>query len=141
MTTIGNNKTTNTMMASSAATSNKTSEPKLVAAGTNDAVKLIKKNKNYTSDIFPEEERYQIYHVIESYPSVNRFLEKRSRGSQRTAAVYHTALTYLEKYLQYRYQFSINTVLEKLRKGKLDVYNLIEDFISFIIQQLGKSPN
>jgi len=141
MTTIGNNKTTNTMMASSAATSNKTSEPKLVAAGTNDAVKLIKKNKNYTSDIFPEEERYQIYHVIESYPSVNRFLEKRSRGSQRTAAVYHTALTYLEKYLQYRYQFSINTVLEKLRKGKLDVYNFIEDFISFIIQQLGKSPN
>ena len=100
-----------------------------------------KNKKNYTSDLFTEEERYQIYHTIESYPSVNRFLEKRSRGSQRTAAVYHTALTYLEKYLQFRYQFSIDTALEKLRKDKVDVYNLIEDFIAFIIQQLGKSPN
>jgi hypothetical protein len=61
------------MMASSSATAtNKTSEPKLVTADTN-TVKLIKKNKNYTSDLFPDEERYQIYHVIDSYPSVNRF--------------------------------------------------------------------
>jgi divalent metal cation (Fe/Co/Zn/Cd) transporter len=92
-------------MASSSATTNKTPERKLVAAGTN-TVKLIKKNKNYTSDLFPEEERHQIYQVIESYPSVNRFLEKRSRGSQRTA-VYDTALTYLEKHMQYRCQISI----------------------------------
>jgi site-specific recombinase XerC len=47
-------------------------------------------------------------------------------GSERTVAVYHTSLTYLEKYLQYRYQFSIDTALEKLRKGKVDVYNLIK---------------
>jgi hypothetical protein len=99
----------------------------LVAVDTKDAAKLIiKKNNNYTSDLFPEEERYQIYHVIESYPSVKRFIDKRSRGSERTVAVYHTSLTYLEKYLQYRYQFSIDTALEKLRKGKVDVYNLIK---------------
>jgi hypothetical protein len=55
----------------------------LVAVGTKDAAKLIiKKNKNYTSDLFPEEEHYQIYHVIESYPSVKRFIDKRSRGQR-----------------------------------------------------------
>ena len=35
----------------------------------------------------------------------------------------------------------MDTLLEKLRKGKVDVYNLIEDFVTFIIQQLCKSPN
>jgi integrase len=97
--------------------------------------------KNYSSDIFTEAERYEIYHRIEGYLTVKRFLEKRSRGSQRTAIVYHTALTYLEKYLQHQYQFSIDTALEKLRKGKLDVYNLIEDCIRFLLVDLGKTPN
>jgi hypothetical protein len=55
--------------------------------------------KNYSSDIFTEAERYEIYHKIVDYSSVKRFLEKRSRGSERTSIVYHTALTYLEKYL------------------------------------------
>ncbi|HET7390499.1 MAG TPA: hypothetical protein VFJ51_06725 [Nitrososphaeraceae archaeon] len=31
--------------------------------------------------------------------------------------------------------------LEKLRKGKLDVYNLIEDCIRFLLVELGKTPN
>jgi hypothetical protein len=54
-----------TMASSSATTTNKAPKRKLVAAGTN-IVKLIKKNKNYTSDLFPEEDRHQIYQVIES---------------------------------------------------------------------------
>jgi hypothetical protein len=62
----------------------KTTEPKLVAVDTKDIIKLIKKNKNYTSDSFPEQERYQIYHVIESYPSVKRLLTNLA-GAERVA--------------------------------------------------------
>ncbi|HET7391025.1 MAG TPA: tyrosine-type recombinase/integrase, partial [Nitrososphaeraceae archaeon] len=99
------------------------------------------KGKNYTSDVFPEEQRYEIYHRIKTYPSIQRFAMKRGRNSSKTVLLYHTGLTYFEKYLQQRYQLDIEAVVTKLRKSELDVYTIIEDFVTFLIQDLEKSSN
>ena len=98
-------------------------------------------NKNYTSKAFPEEERYEIYHRIKTYPSVQRFAMKRGRNSTKTVLLYHTGLTYFEKFLQQRYNLNIEAVVAKLHKNELDVYTLIEDYVTFMLQQLSKSPN
>src|SRR5436305_1837198 len=88
----------------------------------------IKVRKNYTSEAFPEEERYEIYHRIKTYPSVQRFAMKRGRNSSKTVLLYQTGLTYFEKFLQQRYNLNIEAVVAKLRKNELDVYTIIEDY-------------
>lgn len=96
-----------------------------------------------SGNILSEEQRFKLYHAIVEYPSVSRFIGKLRRNSKSTAKTYRTFLVYFELFLNRRYgdKTTIETVIPKIKNGKLDVYLLIEDFVSFILNELGKSAN
>lgn len=103
--------------------------------------KITKYKKNFTSNTLPENERYEIYHRIDKYQSVSKFLAKKGRSSMKTVIVYKTSLVYFEKYLQSSKQMNIDEAVLKLRTNELDIYQMVEDFVNFIIEDLGKSLN
>ena len=96
-----------------------------------------------SGNMLSEEQRFKLYHAIVEYPSVSRFIGKLRRNSKSTAKTYRTFLVYFELFLNRRYgdKTTIETVIPKIKNGKLDVYLLIEDFVSFILNELGKSAN
>ena len=90
-----------------------------------------------------EEQRFKLYHTIVEYPSVSRFINKLSRNSKSTAKTYRTFLVYFELFLNRRYgdKTTIETVIPKIKNHKIDVYLLIEDFVSFLLNELKKSAS
>jgi integrase len=50
-------------------------------------------------------------------------------------------IVYFEKYLQSSKQMNIDEAVLRLRTNKLDIYQMVEDFVNFMIEDLGKSLN
>src|SRR6476646_9212682 len=101
-----------------------------------------------SGNVLSEEQRFKLYHAIVEYPSVSRFINKLSRNSKSTAKTYRTFLVYFELFLNKRYgnkygdkTTTIETVIPKIKNHKIDVYLLIEDFVSFLLNELKKSAS
>src|SRR2546421_666209 len=99
-------------------------------------------NTIITTKDFTSEEHNRLYNHIVNYPSVANFLEKKGRNSKSTPIIYHTGLTYFEKFLQDKYMLTIDNVIPKLKKHSdetFNVYTVIRDFVKYLIYDLKKT--
>jgi hypothetical protein len=65
------------------------------------------------------------------------FLLTKARKSKRTAIAFSFGLDYLNKFIEQNYNnnnngYNIQTILPVLKKQKLDVYNLLNSFVSYL---------
>jgi integrase len=102
-------------------------------------------NNNYNNvTTFTKSEHDILYHRIENYPCVQRFLEKRSRNRTNTPLIYHTGLTLIELFLERKHNgnLTIDDMVSRLkRKENEDEFNpylLVRDFVEFLINDLHK---
>lgn len=92
-----------------------------------------------SNKIFSEEERFKIYHKIEGYRSVKKFIEKKTRNSDATAKAYKTGLCYFEFFLNNNRRQTIETLVTRLQRKPKEAYNVIGEFVHFMIHDLKKS--
>jgi integrase len=72
--------------------------------------------------------------IIEIYPKVRKFLNSISRNSVRTGRTYNYALSHFQTFLQSEYKnYDIETVLIALEEKEIDVYDLLDDFVGYLI--------
>ena len=66
-------------------------------------------------------------------PKVKVFLESIERNSLRTRKNYETGLVHLHDFLTSKYAngCSLETILKELKDNRLDVYELIDNFITY----------
>jgi integrase len=111
----------------------------LVTVLSNDTTKTQK------NAVFREKERKLLYHRIEDYPCVKRFLDKRSRNGTNTPIIYHTSLTYIELFLDRKHGLTINDMISKLKRRQneeeFNPYLVIRDFVEFLINDLHKGTS
>src|SRR6188472_1163649 len=56
-----------------------------------------------------------------------------SRNSLRSKNAYRSGLEHFNKFLQEKYSHDIETILEPLSKSKIDVYELLDKFVSYLL--------
>ena len=61
------------------------------------------------------------------------FLQSISRNSLRSKNAYKTGLEHLNKFLQTKYSHNIETILEPLSQNNIDVYELLDKFVSYLL--------
>jgi integrase len=82
----------------------------------------------------------QLSIVQTSTPKVQRFLDSISRNSMKSMRSYSSALTHFQNFLfqnqgrngKYS-KYSIETILKALSENKINIYELFDDFISFLL--------
>jgi integrase len=70
-------------------------------------------------------------------PAARQFLDSVSRNSNSTKKTYATALVVFQKYLSEQYQggkYGLTSILKPLQKDKIDVYFMLDGFVSFLIK-------
>ena len=74
-----------------------------------------------------------------SQPKVQRFLESIARNSIKTKNVYKIGLSYFQTFLSEanNLDFTLETLLDALGKNKINIYEVLDDFVSFIINKTG----
>jgi integrase len=97
-----------------------------------------------SNKLFSEKERFEIYHKIECYACVRRFLEKKARNNKSTPMSYHTGLTYFEKFLNTKSSTIQDLINKNKNKNKTkkrndssddyDIYDIISDFVQFMMK-------
>ena len=85
------------------------------------------------------------YLAITASPLVQRFLDSISRNSIKSMRSYSSGLTHFRKFLSYddvgKYRkYNIETILKDLSNNKINVYELLDDYVSFLISRQGISP-
>jgi integrase len=71
---------------------------------------------------------------IMDYKPVNVFLSSMLRNSLKSKYAYQYGLTHFQKFLiQRQSQYNIETILKPLSKNELDVYVVLEEFVSYLI--------
>ena len=74
-----------------------------------------------------------------SQPKVQRFLESIARNSIKTKNVYKIGLSYFQTFLSEgnNLDFTLETLLDALYKNKINIYEVLDDFVSFVINKTG----
>ena len=74
-----------------------------------------------------------------SQPKVQRFLESIARNSIKTKNVYKIGLSYFQTFLSEanNLDFTLETLLDALGKNKINIYEVLDDFVSYIINKTG----
>jgi integrase len=67
---------------------------------------------------------------IESLRPVRTFLDSRCRNSQDTRRTYLTGLVYLDNFMRGAYGHTVETVLQSLTRGDINVYELLDSFVT-----------
>jgi len=67
---------------------------------------------------------------IESLTPVRAFLDSRCRNSQDSRRTYLTGLVYHDNFLRGGYGHSVETILQSLTKGDINVYELLDSFVT-----------
>ena len=71
---------------------------------------------------------------ITDHRTVNVFLSSISRNSPNSKLAYQFALVHFQKFLQQRYpQHDIETILKPLSKNDLDIYVVLDEFVSYLV--------
>ena len=62
------------------------------------------------------------------------YLLAKSRKSQRTAMIFSCGLDYLNDFIEqkYNHEYNIQTILTQLLRKKIDVYKLLDSFVSYL---------
>jgi integrase len=66
-------------------------------------------------------------------PKVKTFLESISRNSKNSERVYQTGLSYFHSFLNKYPGHTIETILEPLSKNEINLYELFDSFIAFLL--------
>jgi integrase len=76
---------------------------------------------------------------FDSLPKVKVFLESIERNSSRTRKNYETGLVHLQSFLTRKYDntYSLESVIQELKDNRLDVYELIDNFITYEVNKQG----
>jgi integrase len=75
-----------------------------------------------------------IHKQIKLMPKVQSFLESISRNSKRSAGVYGTGIVYFSSFLTYKgVNHTPQTILEPLGKNEINVYELFDGFVAFLV--------
>jgi hypothetical protein len=78
------------------------------------------------------EERY----VVGRLRPVQKFLDSKGRRSLRTSKTYLIALVHFNNFLKLQYQdLNVETILQPLHKGEIDVYELLDAFVQYLTEQ------
>jgi integrase len=72
--------------------------------------------------------------VVKSINQVDAFLNSIGRNSHNTKRSYHTALLHFEQFLKDR-QLTPNTIIPSIQKGKLNAYEILDEFVSYLFTQ------
>ena len=83
--------------------------------------------------------KISIRHNLENLPKVRVFLESIGRNSLRTRKNYETSLVHLNNFLTTKYanDYSLETILIGLKDNRLDVYEMLDNFITYELNKQG----
>ena len=71
---------------------------------------------------------------ITDHNAVNVFLSSMSRNSLKSKYTYQFGLTHFQRFLEQKYlQYNIDTILKPLSKNELDVYVILDEFVSHLV--------
>jgi integrase len=77
-----------------------------------------------------------VHSQVEDIPKAKAFLESISRNSKNSKKTYQTGLLHLHKFLDQNYpggKVTLETILEKLTKNEINLYELLDRFVSFLL--------
>jgi integrase len=78
-----------------------------------------------------------VYKQITDYKAVNIFLSSISRNSLKSKYTYQVALVHFQKFIKQKYpQYDIETILKPLSKNELDIYVVLDEFVSYVINDI-----
>ena len=88
-------------------------------------------------------------HRILTMPKVLTFLESIERNSKNTRSNYHLGLACFQNYLDansnsnssVKIKLDLETVLPLLSKNKMDVYELLDGFLSYLMKRKAAIPS
>jgi integrase len=65
---------------------------------------------------------------------VNAFLSSMSRNSLKSKSTYQFGLIHFQRFLEQKYfQYNVETILKPLSKNELDIYVILDEFISYLV--------
>jgi hypothetical protein len=71
---------------------------------------------------------------VTAYKTVNVFLSSMLRNSLKSKYAYQYGLSHFQKFLkQKHHEYNIETILKQLLKNKLDVYVILDEFVSYLV--------
>jgi integrase len=72
---------------------------------------------------------------ITDYKTVNVFLSSMLRNCLKSNYTYQYGLAHFQKFLAWKYhhQYNIETILKPLSKNELDVYVVLDEFVSYLV--------
>ncbi|MGB8165278.1 MAG: hypothetical protein WCF14_09730, partial [Nitrososphaeraceae archaeon] len=70
---------------------------------------------------------------------VQRFLDSVARRSVKTRNVYRIGLSYFQTFLSETQgpEFTLEYLIDALDKNEMNIYNMLDDFVSFAIKRTG----
>lgn len=73
-------------------------------------------------------------HKVEALANVKAFLDSIQRNSRESKNAYHLGLTHFQNFLDEKYPtLTAQTILHRLAKNEINVYELLDDFVSFLM--------
>ena len=73
-------------------------------------------------------------HKVEAQTKVKEFLNSIQRNSKDSKNAYHLGLTHFQDFLDEKYpNFTVETILERLTNNEINVYELLNNFVSFLM--------
>jgi integrase len=73
-------------------------------------------------------------HKVESFTKVKAFLDSIQRNSKQSKKVYQTGITHFQDFLDEKYtSYSTETISEPLNRNEINVYELLDNFVSFLM--------
>jgi integrase len=71
---------------------------------------------------------------ITDYKTADVFLSSISRNSLKSKLTYQFGLIHFQKFLEQKYpMYNVETILKPLSKNKLDIYVILDEFVSYIV--------
>ena|SRR6476620_909152 len=90
-------------------------------------LQLIKR-PNYLVD----ESTVILHKRIRALPNASLFLKSMQKNSRITGITYETSLSYFQSFLDIESKYDLQTVLETIAKNEINVYTLLEQFVTFL---------
>jgi integrase len=74
--------------------------------------------------------------LITDYKAVDVFLSSISRNSLRSKYAYQAGLVHFHKFLKQKYpQYDVETILKPLSNSELDIYVILDEFVSHLVNE------
>lgn len=77
---------------------------------------------------------------LANLPKVKLFLDSVGRNSLKSKTNYFTGLRHLNNYVNKAHDCDIKSILTPLSKSQINVYDLLDSFISYLLERKGIAP-